>query len=122
MYSDIEQQVINIVDQQLVAYNARDITAFAATYHPDIEIYSMSEGLIYQGKATLIDQYGEKFNQLTYLKATSLKRIVQGRFLVDHELAESSTLVSQAVEQSVRVVAAYEIVDGLIRRVTFMKG
>jgi hypothetical protein len=77
--------------------------------------------LLYQGKEKLIDVYGPKFASLTYLKATSLKRIINGRFLVDHELAESSNLDNKAITRSVTVIAAYEVVDGLIKRVTFMK-
>lgn len=116
-----EYQTAAIIDLQLAAYNARDIQAFAATYHDDVEIHSFSDGLLYQGKDKLIEVYGPKFASLTFLKATSLKRIINGRFLVDHELAESSNLENKAITRSVTVIAAYEVVDGLIKRVTFMK-
>ncbi|CCN73755.1 nuclear transport factor 2 family protein [Vibrio nigripulchritudo] len=120
MHTETELATIAIVDQQLDAYNARDIEAFAATYHDDVEIHSFSQGLMYKGKDTLIERYGKKFASLNYLNASSLKRIVHDRFLVDHELAESSSLPSCEVENSVKVIAAYEVVDGLIKRVTFM--
>ncbi|MDP2562819.1 nuclear transport factor 2 family protein [Psychrobium sp. 1_MG-2023] len=120
MPTDIEVTACAIIDQQLDAYNARDITAFAATYHDDVEIYSFSTGLVYQGKDELIKRYGNKFSSLTYLRATSLKRIVHDRFIVDHELAESSSQASGEVDRSIKVVAAYEVIDGLIKRVTFM--
>lgn len=119
--TETEYQTAAIIDLQLAAYNAQDIQAFAATYHEDVEIHSFSEGLLYQGKDKLIEVYGPKFASLTYLKATSLKRIINGRFLVDHELAESSNLENKAITRSVTVIAAYEVVDGLIKRVTFMK-
>ncbi|WP_104401652.1 nuclear transport factor 2 family protein [Vibrio penaeicida] len=120
MHTETEQLTIAIVDRQLDAYNARDIDAFAATYHEDVEIHSFSKGLQYTGRDTLIERYGKKFASLTYLNATSLKRIVHDRFLVDHELAESSSLASGEVETSLKVIAAYEVEDGLIKRVTFM--
>ncbi|EOA6616805.1 hypothetical protein OC508_16595 [Vibrio vulnificus] len=76
MYTEQEQQTIDIVELQLEAYNRRDIEAFAATYHPEVEIAHFSKGLLYSGRETLIKRYGEKFGGLTYLRATSLKRIV----------------------------------------------
>jgi hypothetical protein len=117
-----EQELITIalIDQQLQAYNARDIVAFSATYHDDIEIFTLSGGRQYQGKAKLIEQYGAKFASLKYLCATSIKRIVQGQYLVDHELAESASEDVNCIDRSVKVIAAYEVEGGLIRRVTFM--
>lgn len=80
MNTETEQLTIAIVDKQLDAYNARDIDAFAATYHENVEIHSFSKGLQYTGRDTLIERYGKKFASLTYLNATSLKRIVLDRF------------------------------------------
>lgn len=120
MYTAIEQMTINVIDTQLDAYNSGDIEAFAATYHDDVEINSFSAGLLYQGKSKLKEHYGAKFNSLYFLKATSLKRIVHDRFIVDHELAESSSLPSGVINNSVKIIAAYEVIDGLIKRVTFM--
>ncbi|MDK2595519.1 nuclear transport factor 2 family protein [Pseudoalteromonas obscura] len=119
MYTEIEQTTINIVDRQLEAYNNQDIDAFAATYSEDVEIYQ-SQTLVFKGKQALIERYGKKFSSLSYLHASSLTRIVQGHFLIDHELAQSSTLPSKEIDHSVKVVAAYEVKDGLICKVTFM--
>lgn len=120
-YSDQEQQTINIVDKQLLAYNNQDIDAFAATYHEQVEIHYFPGGLQYKGKDELISRYGSKFARLKCLEASSLNRIVEGRFLVDHELAESCSKQAGVVDRSVRVIAMYEVEDGLIRRVIFSK-
>ncbi len=111
----------NIVDKQLQAYNNQDIDAFAATYHDDVEIHTFPGGLKYKGKAELIKRYGKKFAKLKCLNASSLQRIVNGRFLVDHEQAKSCSVAADKVDREVLVIAAYEIEDGLIKRVTFMK-
>ncbi|MFC3030956.1 nuclear transport factor 2 family protein [Pseudoalteromonas fenneropenaei] len=116
-----ELATIALIDKQLAAYNARDIEAFAATYHDEVEISSFSGGLLYRGKAKLIEHYGAKFASLTYLHATSLQRMVSGNYLVDHELAQSSELPSLTVTRSIKIIAAYEVEAGLIRRVTFMR-
>ena len=38
--TEIELTTIATVDKQLDAYNNRDIDAFAATYHDDVEIHA----------------------------------------------------------------------------------
>lgn len=116
-----EEQTVAVVDQQLVAYNNRDIEAFAATYHQEVEISSLSEGLLYSGVEELKARYGAKFAGLTYLKGTSMNRMVSGQCLVDYELAESSTREDRKIDQSIEVIVAYQIENGLIRRVTFMR-
>ena len=118
--TDIELTTIAIVDKQLDAYNNRDIVAFAATYHDDVEIHAFPGGLQYHGKDKLIERYGQKFAYLKYLNASSLKRIVEGNILVDHELAESASEDANVVDSSITVIAAYEVIDGLLKRVTFM--
>uniref|UniRef100_UPI001F4F0C05 hypothetical protein n=1 Tax=Vibrio vulnificus TaxID=672 RepID=UPI001F4F0C05 len=90
------------VNRSLSDLHCRDIEAFAATYHPEVEIAHFSKGLLYSGRETLIKRYGEKFDGLTYLRATSLKRIVYEQYLVDHELAESSDLASREINAALR--------------------
>ena len=119
--SATEQAVITIVDQQLIAYNNQDIEAFAATYHDDVEVHTFPGGLKFQGKEKLIAIYGKKFAKLKCLNASSLKRIVNGRFLVDHELAVSCSQNKDEIDYRVEVIASYEVEDGLIKRVIFMR-
>ncbi len=120
-YTEEELKTIEIVDKQLDAYNNQDINAFAKTYHEDIEIHAFPEGLQYQGKELLIKKYGDKFSKLKCLNAVSLKRIVNGQFLVDHELAQSCSKVKGEIDHEIRVIASYEVQDGLIKRVMFMR-
>jgi len=120
-HSTEEQQTIDIVDKQILAYNSQDIAAFAATYHEDVEIHHFPGGLQYKGKQELISRYGPKFARLKCLEASSIKRIVEGRFLVDHELAESCSEQAGVVDRSIEVIAMYEVEDGLIKRVIFSK-
>lgn len=119
--TELEAQTIALIDQQLAAYNNRDINAFAATYHDDVEIYAIPGGLVYRGKDELIKRYGEKFSSLVYLHASSLARIVNGNNLVDKELAESASTHPDHIDNSVVVIASYQIVDGLIKSVSFMR-
>lgn len=115
-----EHATQKVVDRQLAAYNNRDITAFAATYHDDVEINEFPGGLRFKGKEKLIEHYAPKFASLKRLHATSLTRIINNNILVDHELAESCSEDVGVVDRSIRVIASYEVVDGLIKRVIFM--
>ena len=120
-YSAEERQTINIVDKQLLAYNNQDIVAFTATYHEDVEIHHFPGGLQYKGKQELISRYGPKFARLKCLEALSTRRIVEGRFLVDHELAQSCSKEAGVVDRRIEVIVMYEVEDGLIKRVIFSK-
>ena len=68
-----------------------------------------------------MSRIAKKFADLKCLHASSLVRMIEGRFLVDHELAQSCSKVAGEVDRSIKVIAAYEVVDGLIKRVTFMR-
>ena len=118
---ELENATLRIVDLQLAAYNHRDIATFAATYHDDVEIRTMSGGLLYRGKDKLIEQYGAKFAALTWLQATSLKRIVTGNYLVDDELAQSCSGDPNLIDNSIQVGVVYEVLDGLIKSVLFLR-
>lgn len=125
-FSEEEIQAIAIVDEQLEAYNARDIERFAATYHDDVELYSLSEGLLkpdLNGKENLKQSYGQMFASLKSLHASPLKRIVHGRYVIIHEFVQQEAMDADNPNRyapTYKVVAAYEVEAGLIRRVTFM--
>jgi len=120
-FTEQEKLTIEIIDKQLDAYNNRDIEAFAATYHDDVEIHAFPGGLQYQGKDELIKRYGAKFSSLVYLNATSLHRIVNGSYLIDKERACSASETPENIETDVVVIASYQVEDGLIKRVCFMR-
>jgi hypothetical protein len=116
-----EAQAINIVDQQLLAYNNQDIDAFVATYHQDVEIYNFPKQLKYIGRDNLKNTYKGMFERLKCLNASSKRRIVLNNTVIDHELAEMCTTDKNIVDKSIEVIAIYEVEDGLIKRVMFKR-
>jgi len=118
-YSVQEYQAVNIVDQQLAAYNAQNIEAFIATYHKDVEIYNFPNELKYKGRAKLKKAYQGMFSQLKCLNASSLKRIVLNNTVIDYELAQMCSEKKEIVDTKVEVIAIYEVEEGLIKRVMF---
>ena len=76
---------VDVVEEQLEAYNARDLERFAATYADDIRIWRMpaTEPSI-AGQAQLREVYAKRFSSPD-LHATIVNRIATGDKVVDHE-------------------------------------
>lgn len=107
----------DIVQRQLNAYNARDLDAFIATYHPDVRLYDFPDKLVRQGHAALRQVYGGMFSKLPELHAHVPLRRVIGNYIIDEEVV--SGLPGGRV---LKATAIYEVSDGLISRVWFIDG
>lgn len=105
----------DIVQQQVNAYNARNFEAFIATYSPDIKLYTYPGKLRSNGHEEMRKTYGEMFKMFPKLHCEIVSRIVQGKYVIDHERV--SGLRDGGV---INAVAIYEIQDNLIQRVWFM--
>ena len=106
---------VEVVEEQLQAYNARDLPRFAATYSDDIRIWRMpaAEPAIV-GQAQLREVYAKRFSS-TGLHAEIVNRIATGDKVIDHER------VVGIEAGPIEAVAVYEVVDGLIAKVWFFK-
>lgn len=104
---------VDLIQQQLEAYNARDLGRFVAAYSDTIRVFRLpdTEPAI-AGKPQLADAYRTRFSS-PGLHATIVNRIVLGNKVIDHER------VVGIRDAAVEVVAVYEVVDGLIETVWF---
>ncbi len=107
----------DVVQRQLNAYNARDIEAFLATYHPDARLYGFPDTLQSQGHEAMRRTYQGMFTELPDLHARVPRRIVVGNYVIDEEIV--SGLPDGQVFQA---TAIYEVSDGRISRVWFIEG
>lgn len=105
----------DVVQQQVNAYNARDLEAFIATYSPDIKIYNYPDQLRRSGHEEMRKGYGELFRTTPKLHCKIVNRITRGNFVIDQE--QVSGFPDNRV---VNAVAIYEVRDGLIQRVWFV--
>ena len=103
-----------LVQRQLEAYNAQNLSAFVATYSDSIEIYRFPNRLTMKGKANLERTYGDLFKKYPQNYAALLGRIVQGNTVIDQEK------VTGRGDGESRATAIYEVQNGLIRRVWFV--
>ena len=103
-----------LVQRQLEAYNAQNLSAFVATYSDSIEIYRFPNRLTMKGKANLERNYGDLFKKYPQNYAALLGRIVQGNTVIDQEK------VTGRGDGESKATAIYEVQNGLIRRVWFV--
>lgn len=102
-----------IVQQQLDAYNTRDIDAFVDTYADQIEVYNFPNELSYKGKDNLRKGYADFFKNTPDLHCKVVHRIVYGNKVIDEELVTING-------QKINAVAIYEVNNGKIAKVTFL--
>lgn len=103
---------VDVVQAQLDAYNARDLTRFLATYSESVVAYRPPQPQpVMSGKAELARFYAEQRFHLPGLKADIVNRTVLGNKVIDHEL------IWGVRDQAFEVAAVYEVRDGLIQSV-----
>lgn len=104
------------VDAQIEAYVARDTVRFAACYAQDASCVSLTSGRILASDRDEIARvWGELFARRE-ARFELVGRLLLGNLVVDHERV---TNVETGVV--VEAIAAYEVRDGLIRRVWFLE-
>lgn len=102
-----------IVQKQVEAYNAHDLTQYSACYHPLAIVSRMSSGqMVAEGREQIERTWGYFFSSQPKAQCKILSRLPIGRFIIDHE--EVSGLADGSV---LHAVAIYEVNDGLITRV-----
>jgi imidazolonepropionase-like amidohydrolase len=102
-----------LAQQQLNAYNARDIDAFLEPYSDSIRIYNFPGKLLLKGKEEMRKQYSSMFKEVQELHCQLVNRIVQGNTVIDHER------VTGFGDKPVQAVAIYTIENGKIVEVYF---
>ena len=106
----------DLAQQQLNAYNARDINAFLEPYAADVKIFSFPNKLTMEGKEMMRERYGNMFNNLPDLHCRLVNRMVLGNTVIDQEevrLKKGDPLLE--------AVAIYKIKDGKIAEVYFVR-
>ena len=107
-----------IVQQQLDAYNARDLDALLAIYAEDAQQFEHPAKLLASGPAQLRERFAARFKEPN-LHALLLKRIVAGNMVIDHEQV---TRTFPEGTGKIELVAIYEVQNGRIAKAWFISG
>jgi len=107
-----------VVQQQLDAYNRRDVDAWLATYAEDARQYEHPATLLASGHAEIRARATLRFQEPN-LHAQLLTRAVMGNVVIDHEIVSRTFAEGTG---TLETVAIYEVRDGKIRTASFTSG
>jgi hypothetical protein len=107
-----------VVQQQLDAYNARDLEAWLATYKDDAEQYLLHAGLLASGREAIRKRMVDRFIDPT-LHAQLVSRTVMDNIVIDHEFMTRTLPDGLATTE---MICIYEVWAGLIVKATFAIG
>lgn len=101
----------SVVQQQLDAYNARDLGRFLVAFAEDVQVFRPpAVEPVIAGKKALGEFYATQRFCHERLHAELLNRIVLGNRIIDHER------ITGATDAAFEVAVVYEVSNGLIRR------
>lgn len=104
-----------LAQQQLNAYNLRNIDAFLEPYAEDVEIYTFPNQLLSKGKAAMRKNYTGMFAEITELHCELVNRIVLGNTVIDQER------VTGFGGEPIQAIAIYKIENNKIAKVYFTR-
>lgn len=107
-----------VVQRQLDAYNARDITAWLATYASDAEQFELHGARLAKGHAEMRARMEGRFGEPD-LHAHLLSRQVMGSVVVDHERITRNFPEGKG---TIEMLCVYEVAHGVIIRASFSVG
>lgn len=112
----VEQAAEKLAQEQLEAYNKRDIDAFVAPYAENVKVYKFPDELMYEGRTAMYDLYGRMFARTPDLHCKLVNRIVMGNTVIDQE----EVTISKK-DPPMNAIAIYKIIDGKIGEVYFIQ-
>jgi len=107
-----------IVQNQLEAYNAKDLEGLLELYALDAEMLAFPSTLLAKGREALRERFRQRFLEPN-LKAQLLNRIVSGNLVIDHERVTRDFPEGPG---SVELVMLYEVAEGYIQRARVVQG
>lgn len=105
-------EVIALIQQQVAAFNARDIDGFLDCYAADARIIDASGTVMAEGHNGLRQMYAPLFDNSPELHAEITNRIQIGSWVIDDE--HTTGFVAPGYPTELRAVVVYHVVEGKI--------
>lgn len=115
-FDDQEKLGKELAQQQLDAYNNRDIDAFMKCYCDSVKVYGFPNDLIMNGWLEMKNRYEQMFLETPDLHCLLLNRMVQGNTVIDQEL-----VTRKKGEPATNAIAIYKVSDNCIQEVYFIR-
>jgi hypothetical protein len=117
---DFETELtMDLVHEQLDAYNGRDLERFLACYASDTVIEDGDGACLMEGIDALRSRHGALFAQSPELHAEVVARMRVGDYVVDEEHVSGADLPGRPAE--FKLVAIYRVRDGRIAHVRMLR-
>ena len=108
----------NPVQQQIEAYNERDLDGFLAAYAEDAVLEDGEGNVMAQGHDGIRDLYADLFSRSPRLHGEILNRISVGEYVIDEERVTGIEMEGSPSEVHAAVV--YRVVGGKIAHVRLL--
>lgn len=82
---DVQKIPKDLAQEQLDAYNNRDIDAFLLPYADTVKIYNFPNTLIMDGKEQIRQSYSQMFKNTPNLHCELVNKMVMGNTIIDQE-------------------------------------
>lgn len=109
---------VEVIRKQLTAYNNHALEDFIELFAPNVAVYDLkSSEKVLEGIDQLRERYGDRFDTSPNLYSKLLGRVSLGDIVIDDE-----SISGFGGDNDVRIIAIYEVRDGLITRMWFVRG
>jgi hypothetical protein len=112
------ENAADLIQRQLVAYNAKDIDAWLGTYASNAEQFALHGERLAQGHAEMRARMLARFAEPD-LHADLISRTVMNHIVVDHEIITRNFPDGRG---TIEMLCVYEVVNGLIQKASFAFG
>jgi hypothetical protein len=118
LFSQKKQSIAEVVEENLMHYNQRNIDSFMTSFSDSIALYSFGNEIpIAHGKEKIRDLYAKLFEASPNLHSTIVHRAVIGNKVIDYE----SIVGRNGKMEPIEMVVIYEIEGHKIEKMTVLK-
>lgn len=107
-----------VIQDQVDAFNARDLERFLSFYHPDVVVEDGAGNVMMQGHDGLRGFYGSLFERSPELHVDVLQRIHIGSRVIDEEHATGAK--AEGFPSELHAAVVYRVADGKIVHVRLL--
>ncbi len=112
----LKQQAEELIDRLIAAYNAHDAEAFANCFADDAVVYEHPNFPTQVNKPEFLEYYAKLFKEFPHNRTERLYRAVIDNRVIDHE-----RVMRTPESKPFEVLTIYEVRDGFIQRVDFVR-